>query len=246
MSDWGWPPGWYPDPGTSGRARWWDGAAWTEFVTLGPGPPTAPKELVARQHQMLGWAQGAVILYVATATVSVELGRAAAIRRYFRWYHQVFAHLGTPGYVQAPAPTILPRWSALLAIPGIFAVVTFLIWQYRAASAARALGLPAARSPGWGVGCWFVPVVNLWMPMQALRDCLPPGHARRRLAWKLLAAWAVTGGLSSAAAPVFAYAETVGLALFALDVVAQVTVLTLALRLVRTIGAAQQQLAALI
>ena len=55
------------------------------------------------------------------------------------------------------------------------AIVFACIWQHRAASAARALGIASRRSPAWGVGSWFVPVVNLWMPYTAVRDCLPPG-----------------------------------------------------------------------
>ncbi len=63
--------------------------------------------------------------------------------------------------------------TGLVGLLTIGAVVVACIWQYRAASTARAMGLPAKHSPGWGVGCWFVPIVNYWMPYQALRDCLP-------------------------------------------------------------------------
>ncbi len=63
----------------------------------------------------------------------------------------------------------------------IAALVLVLIWQYRAATAARSLGYPSQHSPGWGVGCWFVPIVNLWMPYQAIRDCLAPNDPHRPL-----------------------------------------------------------------
>ena len=70
----------------------------------------------------------------------------------------------------------------------------------RAASAGRALGIPSRRSPAWGVGAWFVPVVNLWVPYSAIRDCLPPGdrHRSRVLQWWI--AWLLAAFLSSAAA----------------------------------------------
>jgi hypothetical protein len=71
--------------------------------------------------------------------------------------------------------------SDLLGLAAIAAVVGACMWQHRAASTARALGYAAKHSPGWGVGCWFVPIVNLWMPYQAIRDCLAPGDPNRRL-----------------------------------------------------------------
>ena len=85
---------------------------------------------------------------------------------------------------QVPAPPVhtatLTPVASVVGVVTIAAIVFACIWQHRAASAARALGYPAARSPGWGVGCWFVPIVNLWMPYGAVRDCLPPGHPERR------------------------------------------------------------------
>jgi len=85
----------------------------------------------------------------------------------------------------------------LIALLTIAAIVVACMWQHRAAVAARALGLPATHSPGWGVGSWFVPVVNLWMPYQAIRDCLPPDDPHRPLVlrwWLVLTAtWLLTG-----------------------------------------------------
>ncbi len=74
------------------------------------------------------------------------------------------------------------------------AIVLACVWQHRAAAAGRALGIPSRCSPAWGVGSWFVPVANLWIPYAAVRDCLPTGHpARARvLRWwiaGLLAGW---------------------------------------------------------
>jgi hypothetical protein len=66
-------------------------------------------------------------------------------------------------------------------------LVLVLIWQFRAARDALQLSYPAKRSPALGVGSWFIPVVQLWFPYQAIRDCLGPGHRTRRLvlAWWL-------------------------------------------------------------
>lgn len=44
------PAGWYPDPSGEAAARWWDGTAWTEHVTGGVAPATAPVWRAAPVH----------------------------------------------------------------------------------------------------------------------------------------------------------------------------------------------------
>ena len=114
----------------------------------------------------------------------------------------------------------------VVGVATLVAIVIACIWQHRAASAARALGFPADRSPAWGVGCWFVPIVNLWMPYGAIRDCLPPGdpHRPRVLRWwiALLAAqWLyAAASFSALASSGLALAVSVPAALAALALVA--------------------------
>jgi hypothetical protein len=106
------------------------------------------------------------------------------------------------------------------------AVVVACIWQHRAASAARDLGFPADRSPAWGVGCWFVPIVNLWMPYGAIRDCLPPGdpHRPHVLRWWIafLAAWwlSTAAGFCALASSGLALAVSIPAAVAALALIA--------------------------
>ncbi|HEY2214491.1 MAG TPA: DUF4328 domain-containing protein, partial [Acidimicrobiales bacterium] len=49
------------------------------------------------------------------------------------------------------------------------------------------------------VGSWFVPIVSLWMPYQAIRDCLAPNDPNRSLVlrWWLLSL--ATGYVAAAA-----------------------------------------------
>jgi hypothetical protein len=108
---------------------------------------------------------------------------------------------------QINTPTLFSPLLIVVALVTVAAVVLACIWQHRAASSARALGFPAHRSPAWGVGSWFVPVVNLWMPYGALRDCLPPGDPRRAHVLRWWIAW-LAGWWLTAAAEVCALAST--------------------------------------
>jgi hypothetical protein len=52
----------------------------------------------------------------------------------------------------------------------IATVIVFLIWEHRASSNLRPLGVPHPEfSSRWAVGSWFVPILNLWVPFQIVR-----------------------------------------------------------------------------
>ncbi len=105
----------------------------------------------------------------------------------------------TPPPYHAPGNSFTPI-GLLVGVVTLAAVVVACIWQHRAASAGRALGIPSRRSPAWGVGSWFVPIVNLWVPYSAVRDCLPPDHPHRPRVLQWWIAWLLAAYLSTAAA----------------------------------------------
>jgi hypothetical protein len=146
-------------------------------------------------------AMPAVYFLVGLLAQRIDSAQLLATGRAFRRAYEAAEH-GT----KAPPITTqssLGPVTLLVLVLTLAAVVLACIWQHRAASAARGLGLPATHSPGWGVGSWFVPVVNFWMPYQAIRDCLPPQDERRVavLRWwlVLMATWilCVTSEISS-------------------------------------------------
>ena len=53
----------------------------------------------------------------------------------------------------------------------LLTVVIFARWIYRANQNVRAIGAQGLRiTPGWAVGYFFVPVICLWRPYQAMKD----------------------------------------------------------------------------
>jgi len=50
-------------------------------------------------------------------------------------------------------------------------LLSFFVWLNQSNKLARAAGAQGMRfSPGWTVGCFFIPIVNLWKPYQAVAD----------------------------------------------------------------------------
>lgn len=213
------PPGWYPDPADPRGWRWWDGRGWTPYAAppaspapaAYPGSPPLPQRWGAHrgvdarewaaaaletESTVAPWARAATVVYAAAAIAAgfIDLATASAWRAYFHSQRVLFDSIG--GNAPPPHVTHVPQWIDLTLPFSLGAEVVFLVWQYRAATTARRLGYPAKRSPGLGVGSYFIPVVNLWFPYQALRDCLPPASKDRQLVlavWLLLILTAVVG-----------------------------------------------------
>lgn len=171
-----------------------------------PLNPASAPDLVARELLLTPVARlafGFFGLYDLVSLINVRLN----LSQFRLEGHQLrlmmhAAENGEPAPTFTNTPATFSGLQAIFLLLGIVAVVVACMWQYRAASAARALGQPSTHSPGWGVGSWFVPIVQLWMPYQAVRDCLPPGDPTRALIrnWWLL----VLGGQIMNAAAVFA------------------------------------------
>jgi uncharacterized protein DUF4328 len=61
---------------------------------------------------------------------------------------------------------VVPVW--VITIPA--GIVGFLLWLHRAYSNARVLVQDLAYSPGYAVGCWFIPIVQLYEPYRVMRS----------------------------------------------------------------------------
>jgi hypothetical protein len=84
------------------------------------------------------------------------------------------------GRVLAEAPytdtelSAIDRRSLALAVSSILVVlagvITFCIFMVRANKNARSFGSPMSIRPGWAAGYFFVPLVSLWKPYQAMKE----------------------------------------------------------------------------
>lgn len=58
----------------------------------------------------------------------------------------------------------------LAVVAMIASAVAFSFWVYRVAKNAQALKGPLSSSPGMAVGCFFIPIYNLWRPYQVITE----------------------------------------------------------------------------
>ncbi len=84
--------------------------------------------------------------------------------------------------------------SAALALVYLTTIVLFIVWQYRHARNAAALGARSGLGPGWAVGGWFVPLANFVLPAIQLCQSARPSLGRRANA--VVIGWAIVFGLA--------------------------------------------------
>jgi hypothetical protein len=187
----------------------------------------------------------AVALPAVYFLVSLLLQRANATQlrnagHQFRVDWHDAQHGITPPPYHASGTALTPV-GLLVGLVTVAAVIVACIWQHRAASAGRALGFPARHSPAWGVGSWFVPIVNLWIPYAAVRDCLPADDPRRQRVLQWWIAWLCTGFLSSAAGATALFSTGVALVLSVPAALACLAVIAWAPGIVMAIAASHRE-----
>ena len=205
--------------------------------------PGATLDLVGQELRITPLARFA-ITFPALVTLVDVITWVASASQWRNFGHQFHVALNAAeNHQTVPTPTAPNSFgglSTILALFAIAAIVVECVWQFRAATAARAMGLPAKRSPGWGVAFWFIPIVNLWMPYQAIRDCLAHGDPNRAM---VLRYWLLyIGTVVGAALTIFGLmiSTPVGVVFAIVAGLSALGVLSTAPRVVRSIAVAHR------
>lgn len=71
--------------------------------------------------------------------------------------------------------------------------VVWILWQFRAQRAVRELSLVSRFrfTPGWVIGWWFIPIANLWMPFETIRELWKASEGRPD--WPSIPTWSIVG-----------------------------------------------------
>jgi Domain of unknown function (DUF4328)/Protein of unknown function (DUF2510) len=166
------PPGWYPDPWRQAPLRYWDGVQWTGYTSGPPAPADrrSPAELLERERVIAPWLRGLLFLWPIGVALS---------------FGGLVSTIDDVVNGDGPTPEHGLWWIGQLGgFVSVGVLVLRIVWLYRAASVARALGFDARREPMLaGIG-WIIPIINYWWPFQGMTDCFPEGERPdRRIAW---------------------------------------------------------------
>lgn len=124
-------------------------------------------------------------------------------------------------------------------------IVFYLRWQYQAQSNLYAIQRPPEYTSGWGVGYWFIPILNLFRPYQNLRDVTAKSHPAQ-VAFPALGAywacWLISNITASISGRISEHALQVGVAFEVVSLILEIAAAFLLIRVMRYVveGQAQQ------
>lgn len=160
------PAGWYADPYGGLVLRYWDGAQWTDYIHVRFGEDV-PRDAVAAEFTWAPWVRRAWLALPFTHVLGAA-GSLYAIDGVVDDFRRGWDTAEGPRFSMGASPLQLFGWV------GAAIMVLIYIWAFRAATAGRALGIPAPRKPPLVVVGWIVPVIQLWWPYQSVRALVPP------------------------------------------------------------------------
>lgn len=206
-------------------------------------------DVVPRERSSARWGQRALVLYGASMLGHGVLGLIyrAQLAQVFHWIHEVFiaAENGSGSHLPSAPVSVgnYASWSDIDNLALALGIILFLVWQHRASSTARLLGVPSRLAPGFGVFAWFIPVVNLVLPGIVFADLLPKGHHSRR---SLILWWVgiEVGSILSAVVFILApYHHVVSAALLGVDGLIWIWIVTEGVHLIHVVTHAHQEIA---
>jgi uncharacterized protein DUF4328 len=134
------------------------------FKSMTPSP-SLPTAYVSAQSR----ARVATILLIAGAVVSALLILAELAQLLFSPYAEGEALETNPGGFAALFSYLALTFVGFLVF--VATVVVFLMWVHRSSRNLASFGWRSqGHSPSWAVGSYFVPIANLFMPYQAMKE----------------------------------------------------------------------------
>lgn len=155
-----------------GMAEWRPISEFSSYMVYQPGARPIPPQ----PQQIGGFAQD-IRGTTRTVLVLLWLGLALDVLVVFSDYAQMT--LLSRDYTLAEGEANDQRQALLGVVQVVLYLITailFLRWIYRANMNCRALGAPMAITPGWSVGYFFIPFLNLFRPYQAMKEIWVGSH----------------------------------------------------------------------
>ena len=105
-----------------------------------------------------------------------------------------FARGERPSADELPGRWLMQGTENALDATWVLLAVLFLVWLFRANRNLRAFGVEHLRfTPGWSVGWFFVPILNLWKPYQVVKEIRDQSGPGGQGPWHLQAGSPVVG-----------------------------------------------------